>query len=338
MGKVGFWSRLTGGMTSVGKAWFYIVLLLMCFGGLYIGLWVSCTFAKQPIDVPYVTADNYYERQDELAEVAKSMLGEDGRLTMLLLGADFREGEEQARSDTLMVAFVDMETPSVSLLSIPRDTYVEINGQNTKINHAFAFGGEPLTANVVEDFLDVEIDRYLQVDFNGFSEMIDAIGGVDINVEEDMYKPEEGIDLKAGQQHLEGDDALAYVRWRGTASADIGRVERQQEFLKAMANQMMSLGTIAKLPKMMDVINDNVETDFTNRELISLFNTFSKANSFNIYSEMVQGEGQYINGVSYWLPFESMIPEQVARMEMTPAERAAAYPPETTDSNTASEE
>ena len=166
--------------------------------------------------------------------------------------------------------------------------------------------------------------------------MIDAIGGVDIDVETDMYKPEENIDLKAGLQHLDGEDALAYCRWRGDAKADIGRVERQQKFLTAVAEQMISLGTITKLPKMISVINDNMDTDFSTKELLSLVNTFKNATSFDVYSDMVQGNGEYINGVSYWIPFEEQIPAQVAKMQMTPAERAAAYPEEFGSSETSS--
>lgn len=326
----GIFARVTGDMSPVGKTWFYLVFALMCFCGLYIGLWASCNLMSNPIDVPYITADSYHDQQDELANAAKTMLGEDGRLTMLLLGADFREGETAARSDTLMVAFVDLDTPSVSLLSIPRDTYVDISGNGqTKINHAFAYGGQPLTRKTVENFLNIEIDRYLMVDFNGFAEMIDALGGVDIEVEAKMYKPEEGIDLQPGMQHLDGKNALAYCRWRGDAQADIGRVGRQQKFLSAVANQLSSLGTIAKLPRMISVINDNVETDFTNSELLSLINTFKNGNNFDVYTDMVQGQGQgqYINGVSYWMPFEAQIPALVEKMKMTPAERAAAAAP-----------
>lgn len=326
-GKVGFWAKLVGNLSPVGKVWFYSVLALMCCGGVYIGLWISCNLVDHPIDVPYVTADSYYDQQSELEEASKTMWGDDGKLTMMLMGSDAREGEDTSRSDTLMIAFVDLETPSVSLLSIPRDTYVDIAGAGqTKINHAHAYGGQPLTQKTVENFLDIEIDRYLEVDFNGFAALIDALGGVDIEVEQDMYKPEENIDLKAGMQHLDGYDALAYCRWRSDGNGDIGRVERQQKFLQTVADQMISLGTIAKLPKMIGVINDNVTTDFSNKELLALFNTFKNANSFDVYGEMVQGAGEYINGVSYWMPYENQLAGQVAKMQMTPAERAAAYP------------
>ena len=316
-----------GDLSPVGKVWFYLMLVLMCAGGIYIGLWISCNVMAHPIDVPYVTADNYYENQEEMEAAAADITGEDGQLTVMLMGSDARAGDDASRSDTLMIAFVDMETPSVGLLSVPRDTYVEIDGAGmTKINHAFAYGGLPLTKRTTEDFLGIEIDRYLEVDFEGFAALVDAIGGVDINVEQDMYKPEEGINLQAGLQHLDGEDALAYCRWRGDGTGDIGRVERQQEFLKAVAEQMMNLGTIAKLPQMMDIISDNMLTDFTTRELLSVFNTFKNANSLELYTEMVPGTGEYINGVSYWIPDESQIESLVAKMEMSPTERAAAYP------------
>lgn len=325
----GFFTRMMGEVSPVGKVWFYFVLLLMCFGGFYIGLWYSCEVKGYPIDVPYVTADNYYENQSQMEEAGKDLMGDDGILTVMLMGSDARDGDEVSRSDTLMLAFIDMETPSVGLLSIPRDTYVNIEGAGqTKINHAHSYGGEPLTRKTVEKFLNTEVDRYVEVDFEGFSALIDAIGGVDIDVETDMYKPEENIDLKKGMQHLDGYNALAYCRWRSDGQGDIGRIDRQQKFLQAVADQLMSLGTIAKLPKMIGVINDNISTDFTTGELLSLMNTFKNGASLNVYAEMVPGEGQYINGVSYWIPYENQIPELVNKMKLSPAERAAAYPEE----------
>ena len=325
--KIGFWARTTGDLSPMGKVWFWAVLIFVCVCGLYIGLWTSVTFAKHDIDVPYITADSYHDQQVQMAAVFEDMAGEDGNVTILLLGADFREGETMARSDTIMVAFMDLETPSVGLLSIPRDTYVHIDGVgNTKINHAFSNGGEDLTEKTVEQFLGTEIDRYLQVDFEGFAEIVDALGGVDMNVEYDMYLPYEGIDLKKGQQHLDGKSALAYVRWRGTPTADIGRVERQQEFLKATADQMMSLGTITKLPKIFDTLSDHVDTDLSKKEIFSLMKKYMLAGDFDVYSTMVPGEGEYVDGVSYWKPFEGQIPALLEKMRMTPEERAIAYP------------
>lgn len=325
--KMNFFAKATGDLSPMGKIWFWIVVLLVCVCGFYIGLWTSVTFAKHAIDVPYVTADSYHNAQEEMDEAVNGMLGTDGKLTVLLLGADFREGETQARSDTIMVAFCDLETPSVGLLSVPRDTYLSIEGAGeTKVNHAFSLGGEELTEQTLEDFLGVEIDRYLQVDFQGFADVIDTIGGVDINVEYDMYLPWESIDLKAGQQHLNGEQALAYVRWRGTPTADIGRVERQQEFLKTTAEQVMKMGNITKLPKILGVVSDHVDTDFGKMEILSLLTTYMRADNLEIYSDMVHGEGQYINGVSYWIPYEEELDELVKKMQMTPAERAVAYP------------
>lgn len=333
--KTGFFAKFTGDLSPMGKIWFWIVVLFVCVCGFYIGLWTSVTFAKHSIDVPYVTADSYHDSQDEMDDAVNGMLGTDGKLTVLLLGADFREGETQARSDTIMVAFCDLETPSVGLLSVPRDTYLSIEGAGeTKVNHAFSLGGEELTEQTLEDFLGVEIDRYLQVDFQGFSDVIDTIGGVDMYVEYDMYLPWEGIDLKEGQQHLNGEQALAYVRWRGTPTADIGRVERQQEFLKVAADQIMSMKNITKLPKILGVVSDHVDTNFSKTEILSLLTTYMRGSDFNIYSDMVPGEGQYINNVSYWVPYTEKIDELVKKMQMTPAERAVAYPETVTSTDT----
>ena len=156
------WRRLT----FEGKCWLFCCTLLMICGGFYLGFWYSCQNPR-PIDVPYVTSDSYYENQKAAQEVFKNYLGSDGILTVLLLGCDMREGEDVGRSDTIMLAFVDLQGGGINLLSIPRDTRVELaEGRGvTKINHAFAYGRVPLVRKTIENFLNVEIDRYVTVDF-----------------------------------------------------------------------------------------------------------------------------------------------------------------------------
>ena len=291
------WRRLT----FEGKCWLVCCTLLMICGGFYLGFWYSCQ-QPRPIDVPYVTADSYYENQQAAQEVFKDYLGSDGILTVLLLGCDMRDGEEVGRSDTIMLAFVDLQGGAINLLSIPRDTRVELaEGRGTtKINHAFAYGKVPLVRKTIENFLNVEIDRYVMVDFEGFADIIDALGGIDYNVEERMLNEWENIDLQPGQQHLNGSQALAYVRWREPLKADIGRVERQQAFLGAVLDQVMSVGTIFRLPKLIGSINNSIQTDFSLKELTSLIDIYQQFLSVGFNSAMVPGEGVYINGISYW--------------------------------------
>lgn len=296
-GQGSWWRR----RTFEGKWWLICCGLLMICGGFYLGFWYSCQ-QPRPIDVPYVTADSYYENQQAAQAVFKDYLGADGVLTVLLLGCDMRDGENVGRSDTIMLAFINLQTGSVNLLSIPRDTRVELaEGRGTtKINHAFAYGKVPLVRKTIENFLNVEIDRYVMVDFEGFADIIDALGGIDYNVEERMLNEWEHIDLQPGQQHLNGSQALAYVRWREPTRADIGRVERQQAFLGAVLDQVMSVGTIFRLPKLLGSINSSLQTDFSLKELSSLVEIYQNFVSINFHSAMVPGEGVYINGISYW--------------------------------------
>lgn len=310
-----FMWRHYGFMSLKAKAWFWLVLLMTLCGSLYLGFWAACQ-QPEPIDVPYVTAENYFADKAAAEAAMKDYLGDDNILTVLLLGCDMREGEKSGRSDTIMLAFINLEEGAVNLLSIPRDTRVALaEGKGTtKINHAYAYGGQPLTRKTIESFLDVEVDRYVQVDFNGFAAIIDALGGVDYNVEQRMYKPEENIDLQSGQQKLNGQQALAYVRWRGTATADIGRVERQQKFLNAVLDQVMSSGTIFRLPKLMNEINQSIDTDFTVNELLALVEIYKEFTSVSFASDKLPGEGKTINGISYWSYYPNQTAELVAKM------------------------
>ena len=328
-----WWGRHFGYLSAEAKGWFWLVLLLLICGGFYLGFWYSCQ-QPNPITVPYVTAQNYVENHEE-APKTPDYFGEDGTITVLLMGCDMREGEKAGRSDTIMLAFVSAEKKAVNLLSIPRDTRVELaeGKDTTKINHAFAYGGVPLTRKTIENFLDVEIDRYVTVDFQGFADVIDALGGVDYDVEQRMYYPAEHIDLQPGPQHLDGQAALSYVRWRGTATADIGRIERQQKFLSTVLEQVMSTGTILRLPNLIITINTYIQTDFTLPELTSLINVFKDVSNVTFNSSMVPGDGTMINGISYWQYYPNQTAELLEQMKTFTYNLPVEEPPASADGN-----
>lgn len=188
-----------------------------------------------------------------------------------------------------------------------------------------------LTRKTIENFLGVEIDRYVQVDFEGFADIIDALGGVDYEVEQRMYRPSENIDLQPGFQHLDGKSALAYVRWRGTATADIGRIERQQKFLSTALDQLMTTGTILRLPQLIGTINTYVQTDFSLKELTLLINAFKDMSSVTFNSTMVPGSDDTINGLSYWIPFANQTAELVRQMQTFTYNLPEPEPEETTN-------
>lgn len=312
-----FWYRSWGRLTGEAKAWYLLTLLLIVVGSFYIGFWYAC-LEPTPIDVPYVTSDSYYENQAE-AEAAKSIdyLGEDGLLTVLLIGYDVREGETIGRSDTIMLAFIDPETEQANLLSCPRDMYLSIEGVGTtKLNSAYAYGGVALTKKTLESWIDVEIDKYVCVDFNGFIAIVDALDGVDYEVEMDMVNSSEGINLSAGYQHLDGDEALQYVRFRGTANADIGRMDRQQKFLVALAEQAMSASTLLKLPQIITAVNENITTDFTLTEILNLSDLLLAVAGNEIKTDTLEGtDGRTDSGLSVLYPNTSSINAMVAEMQ-----------------------
>ncbi|MCR4442622.1 MAG: LCP family protein [Peptococcaceae bacterium] len=230
-------------------------------------------------------------------------------LNILLLGIDQRENEP-ARADTIILASINIKEKAIHLLSIPRDTRVDIPGKGVtrKINYAHAVEGAELTVKTVEKFLDLPVHYYVETNFAGFSSIIDILGGITINVEERMYLPEEGIDLKAGLQKLDGRDALSYVRWRGDGHGDIGRIERQQKFFRALADQALTFSTIWKIPDLLEELNKQVKTDMPVQKMIALANRFRDVKEIKLEAFIVPGQADDINyGASYWIADEKAL-------------------------------
>jgi LCP family protein required for cell wall assembly len=201
---------------------------------------------------------------------------------ILLMGVD----EDKVRTDVLVVAHINPREKRVNLVSIPRDTLVNINCTGRKIcvdpdkvNHAHAYGGKEgpaLTVDTVERFLGIKIDGYVKVDFEKFAKVVDALGGVDIVIDKDMNyddpdaKPPLHIHFQAKKepQHLNGQKALEYVRYRGP-DGDLGRIERTKRFFQAIARAAQAQGT-AKLVSLTPLIKENVETNLDLQTMISL--------------------------------------------------------------------
>jgi LCP family protein required for cell wall assembly len=233
--------------------------------------------------------------------------------TILLIGIDRRQPQEPSRSDTIILAVLDPGKPGVDLLSIPRDTRVKIPGHGyDKINAAHALGGPQLLMDTINDFLGTHIEKYVEVDFQGFEKIIDILGGVDIDVDKRMYYPEEGINLRPGFQHLNGHDALGYVRYRYDPEGDITRIGRQQKFIKALIDQTLKLSTIPKIPKLVNEISKEVTTNLSIKEMLSLAISMKDLNGSAVTSYLLPGEGRYINGISYYLVDQKKLAETLA--------------------------
>lgn len=201
------------------------------------------------------------------------------RVNILLLGGDSRGmgKNEIPRSDSLMIASLDPVTKKSYLFSILRDTYVDIPGQGSdRINAAIARGGPELAMKTVSNLMGIPIQYFVYTDFKGFIALVDALGGIDLEVEKDMYYTDSAddnqydINLKKGYQHLDGNTALQYVRFRHDATSDFTRTERQRKFMQALAEKLQSTTSLLKLPSILSSIDPYIETNLNVNQMIKL--------------------------------------------------------------------
>lgn len=244
-------------------------------------------------------------------------------INILVLGCDEREGDSATRADVIMLATIRPEAKQVSVFSIPRDTRVAIaeHGKD-KVNHAMAYGGIPLIQSTLENLLGVQIDHYVKVNFDGFINVIDALGGVNVTVPCRMYKPLEAIDLQEGYQTLDGSEALAFVRWRGDGMGDYGRIERQQQFLTALTGKVkdMSLGQALNVAS---AVMDSIETDMSIKQMTSYGVNLLGIGSEDVRTYSFVGEAVWINGVNYVEPDMTAINDIIDKMQHGEPEPAA---------------
>ncbi len=185
------------------------------------------------------------------------------RFDVLVLGIDRRPGDEVegpgSRTDAMMLARVFPETGEIKVVSIPRDLLVEVEpGVYDRINTAFARGGVSKAKDVVEDLTGIAADRHVVADFAGFEALVDALGGVEIDVEGELPP---GWQMEAGPQELDGRQALLYARYRDTARGDLDRIERQQQLVDALREQFLKTASLTRLPGVIGALRENIETD-----------------------------------------------------------------------------
>lgn len=223
-------------------------------------------------------------------------------------------------SDSLLLLRFDPKKDKVSVLSIPRDTRVYIDGYGVeKINRANEYGGPALTAAVASELLGgVTIDRYVRLNVQGVEKLIDALGGVTVNVPKNMkyndFSQHLYIDLKKGIQHLDGDKAMQFLRYRYDGLGDISRVQRQQMLMRSAVEQTLKPATVIKIPKILSVIQSHLDTNLTVRELMALSNFASKTDKSNVKMMMLPGDFNSGNDtISYWLPNHDRIHKLMTR-------------------------
>jgi len=233
-----------------------------------------------------------------------------GGTNILLIGSDSR-GEESARSDTIMIAQYHPKKHSYKLISIMRDSYVEIpNYGKNKINAAFALGGPELLRQTIKKNFNVDVKYYAIVDFDGFIHLIDEAfpNGVEIEVEKEMSAFLD-IPLKPGLQRLDGAHLLSYVRFRYDAMGDFDRVKRQQKAMKEVANQFASFQTLSKLPKLVGVMKPYVNTNMDTSDIIYIGKDYLSKDNRNINTFRIPVDGMFetdrISGIGEVLILDS---------------------------------
>ncbi|MDR2006044.1 MAG: LCP family protein [Acidaminococcales bacterium] len=243
-----------------------------------------------------------------------------GRTNVAILGVD-RRNEDEGRADAVIVAMYDPKAEKINLISVPRDMRVYINGGLwDKINHAYNYGGTENVVATLEKFLGISIKYYVQVDFSGFERIVDAIGGVPLTVRERMYyeDPWDGpsgfiIDLKPGEQVLDGKKAMQFVRYRDE-EGDVGRVKRQQDFLAAFYAKMADPAMWTSLPDLTMIALSSVSTNMGFADMLQIGRTLRENSKSGLRVFTAPGEPVHIDGISYLLPDIMAIRSEITEM------------------------
>ena len=277
-------------------------IILICLISLVAGI---CFRLYRTFNINSGDILNSIEKDVDINNPNYANLKEQGKFNLLLLGEDNVEGSR--RSDTILFITVDIDDRNIKILSLPRDTRVRIPGHGMqKLNHAFAYGGQDLLKATVEKYLGEPILYYVIVDYKSFPAVVDSFGGVEIDVEKRMrYVDRAGhldINIQPGLQTMDGETALHYVRFRKDAMGDIGRVHRQQKFLKALLKRAYTPSILIRIPEITSNTMKFIKTDMSPTLALQLASFMKKElKRENIYFSTLHGQPAIIDKLSYWM-------------------------------------
>ncbi|WP_010095218.1 LCP family protein [Ornithinibacillus scapharcae] len=264
----------------------------------------------------YIKADTVFtaSHEEDTRAGGKSELREevvnpaDDNVSILFIGVDTSEKRNDAnpRSDALILATLNSKEKSVKMVSIPRDSLVYIPkvGYETRINHAHAHGGPQATIETVENLFDIPVDYYVRVNFEAFIDIVEALGGITVDVPYEMYEQNsqdvaDAIHLLPGEQELNGEEALAFARTRHYDN-DIERGKRQQEIIKAIVKKGASLGSVFKYGDVIEAVGDNMKTNLTFDEMKSFISYGLEGTNLSIESSSLEGTDYQPSNAYYW--------------------------------------
>ncbi len=253
----------------------------------------------QAVSTANATNDDMKLTEDEVDRLLHPNLDRKDPFCILLLGVDERPSD-RGRSDTMILLSIQPAKHSAMAISIPRDTRVLIPQRERydKINHAYAFGGTALSVAAVERLFGVPIAYYMKTNMEGIVDIVDTVGGVDVdNARSFTY---EGVTFPKGEQHLDGTNALLYVRMRKEdPNGDFGRTERQRQLLSALVDRVVSFRSLGKLPHILSRLSEDVRTNLTSGDMFDLATEY-KSEIKQIDTLFLNGKGRMIDGIYYY--------------------------------------
>jgi polyisoprenyl-teichoic acid--peptidoglycan teichoic acid transferase len=313
--------------------WIVVPLLVLVLG--------ATSYAAFLYNKAQEVADKSYQPVERTSAKREQPVDPDiDNISLLFIGVDdsnVRNYEGSSRSDALMVATFNEKSKSVKLLSIPRDSnvYIPSEGYNDKITHAHAKGGVTSTIETVEGLLDIPIDYYVKMNFNAFIDVVDALGGIEVEVpyalsEKDSQDNNHAINLQPGLQQLDGEEALALARTRKQDN-DIERGKRQQEILKAIMNQAVSAKGLTKYGDVMEAVGDNMATDLSFEEMKTFIDYATAGTGLDIETLNLAGTDDWSDAGYYYQLDQASLEEIKQTLKSHLGLDAAAESSEDTD-------
>lgn len=272
-----------------------------------LGCLFSCSLGARRLPISLHLPALTETRPEPLATRLDEPVNPFGReeINLLVVGSD--AGDAAGRTDTILLVAIDTTRGAVGVLSIPRDTRVALGRHGVhKINAAWRLGGAKLLAQAVADLTQAPVHHYLRVELSGFEQIIDRLGGIDLTIAEPMRYEDHAqgliIDLPAGHQHLDGRRALQYVRFRSDAEGDLGRIKRQQRFLRAVAAKLTAPRNLRALPSRFGELARLVDSSLTPAQLSALARLALGARDGGFPARTLPGSPRTVRGVSYYEP------------------------------------
>lgn len=292
-----------------------------------VGVGTASALYINSINKEITTGDKSQEELAAIQDVLAPKTSFNEPFYLMLIGSDRRDDDPSAgaRSDTNIVVRVDPTQNLVTMVSIPRDTKITIDGYGeNKFNAAYNYGGVASTVREANQLLGVEISHYAEVNFDELIGLVDAVGGVDVTVDERIDDTDadgstdnpnaQRIIIEAGEQHLNGEQALVFARSRAYVDGDFTRTANQRKLITALVNKVLAL-PVTELPGVIQSAAKCVTTDLSVTDIISLAQQFQEGGDLTVYAGMVPSTTGYVDGISYVFTDETSLKKMMKLVE-----------------------